>query len=63
VEFLGCFGDRLVVGILRGLLERQKGKKIFPTNVLASEEPWVARVGLRVEVFESMIDSLLDIQR
>jgi hypothetical protein len=45
------------------LLERLKGKKIFPTNVLASEEPWVARVGLGVEVFESMSDSLLDIQR
>jgi hypothetical protein len=26
VKFLGCPGDRLVVGILRGLLERQKGK-------------------------------------
>jgi hypothetical protein len=26
VKFLGCPGDCLVVGILRGLLERQKGK-------------------------------------
>ena len=41
------------------LLERLKGKKIFPTNVLASEEPWVARVGPGVEVFESMSDSFV----
>jgi hypothetical protein len=26
VKFLGCPGDRVVVGILRGLLERQKCK-------------------------------------
>jgi hypothetical protein len=26
VKFLGCPGDCLVVGIPRGLLERQKGK-------------------------------------
>ena len=51
LEILGCSGDRLVVGILRGLLERQasratEGQEDFPSNVLASEEPWVARLDL-----------------